>query len=115
MSAISNSELPVLFFNLNLPPLSYLEIKILCFQKLKALLEILGKIIFAHTDPDVLETCAKTLEYLCTEETAIYTTCDIERSNIIDECVKRYTEAIDEWRNLIEGLYHLPKIDSNSK
>lgn len=73
-------------------------------QKLKALLEILGKIIYAHTDPDVLETCAKTLEYLCTEGSAIYTTCDIERSNIIDECVKRYMEAIDEWRNLIEGL-----------
>lgn len=72
-------------------------------QKLKALLEILGKIIYAHTDPDVLETCAKTLEYLCTEGTAIFTTCDIERSNIIDECVKRYMEAIDEWRNLIEG------------
>lgn len=79
-------------------------------QKLKALLEIVGKIIYAHTDPDVLETCAKTLEYLCTEATAIYTTCDIERSNIIDECVKRYMEAIDEWRNLIEGLECFPRL-----
>ncbi|KAG4065478.1 hypothetical protein HA402_009039 [Bradysia odoriphaga] len=82
-------------------------------HKLKALLEILGKIIYAHTDPDVLETCAKTLECLCTEGTAIYTTCDIERSNIIDECVKRYMEAIDEWRNLIEGE-EIPDVDDVS-
>lgn len=56
-----------------------------------------------HNDRDVLETCAKTLEFLCTEGTAIFTKCDIARSNIIDQCVNRYKEAIDDWRNLIAG------------
>lgn len=56
-----------------------------------------------HNDHDVLETCAKTLEFLCTEDSAIYTRCDIARSNIIDQCVNRYKEAIDDWRNLIAG------------
>lgn len=56
-----------------------------------------------HNDHDVLETCAKTLEFLCTENSAIFTKCDIARSNIIDQCVNRYKEAIDDWRNLIDG------------
>lgn len=56
-----------------------------------------------HNDNDVLETSAKTLEFLCTEGSAIYTRCDIARSNIIDHCVNKYKEAIDEWRNLIAG------------
>lgn len=56
-----------------------------------------------QTDRDVLETCAKTLELMCTEGSAIYTRCDIARSNIIDQCVNRYKEAIDDWRNLIAG------------
>lgn len=56
-----------------------------------------------HHDRDVLETCAKTLEFLCSEGSAIYTRCDIARSNIIDYCVNRYKEAIDDWRNLIAG------------
>lgn len=56
-----------------------------------------------HNDRDVLETCSKTLEFLCTEGSSIFTKCDIARSNIIDQCVNRYKEAIDDWRNLIAG------------
>lgn len=56
-----------------------------------------------HIDRDVLETCSKTLEYLCTEGSAIYTRCDIARSNIIDHSVNTYRMAIDDWRNLILG------------
>lgn len=59
--------------------------------------------MLVHNDRDVLETCSKTLEYLCTEGSAIFTKCDIARSNIIDQCVNRYREAIDDWRNLIAG------------
>lgn len=65
----------------------------------------MANIMFVHTDHDVLETAAKTLEFLCTEGSAIYTRCDIARSNIIDNCVNRYKEAIDEWRNLISCMY----------
>lgn len=56
-----------------------------------------------HTDRDVLETCSKTLHILCSEGSAIFTRCDVARSNIIDQCVNRYKEAIDDWRNLIAG------------
>lgn len=72
-------------------------------QNLQAHLDKMGHIMFVHTDVDVLDTCAKTLEMLCTEGSAIFTRCDVARSNIIDQCVNRYREAIDDWRNLIAG------------
>lgn len=63
----------------------------------------MSKLMERHSDRDVLETCSKTLETLCTEGTAIFTRCDVSRSNIIDTIVNRYKEDIDDWRNLIEG------------
>lgn len=63
----------------------------------------MGSIMLMHNDRDVLEICSKTLEFLCTEGSGIFTKCDIARSNIIDQCVNRYKEAIDDWRNLIAG------------
>lgn len=56
------------------------------------------------TDNDVLDACAKTLEFLCTEGTAIYTRCDVARSTLIDTLVNKYKEAMDDWRSLIEGV-----------
>uniref|UniRef100_A0A1A9X0J4 SCD domain-containing protein n=1 Tax=Glossina brevipalpis TaxID=37001 RepID=A0A1A9X0J4_9MUSC len=70
---------------------------------LQALLDKISYIMTVHTDRDVLETCAKTLEYLCTEGSATYTRCDVARSNIIDNAVNKYKDAIDDWRNLIAG------------
>lgn len=70
---------------------------------LKFLLDKITHIIAINTDREVLEACAKTIEFLCTEGSAIYTQCDVARSNIIDESVNRYKEAIDDWRNLIAG------------
>lgn len=70
---------------------------------LKLLLDKITLILSISTDREVLEACAKTLEFLCTEGSAIYTQCDVARSNIIDESVNRYKEAIDDWRNLIAG------------
>lgn len=57
-----------------------------------------------HHDTDVLETCAKTLEYLCTDGNAIYTRCDVQRSTLVDAIVNKYKEAMDEWNCLIEGV-----------
>ena len=54
-------------------------------------------------DVKVLETCAKTLEILCTEGHSIYTRCDVSRSTIIDIIVASYKEAIDDWRTLLMG------------
>lgn len=72
-------------------------------SKLQDLLDKISMAFNRHHNTEVLETCAKTLGMLCTEETAIYTICDIARSSLIDVCVNKYREAIDDWRNLIEG------------
>ncbi|XP_065166876.1 cohesin subunit SA-1 isoform X2 [Atheta coriaria] len=70
---------------------------------LQSLLAKLKHIAQVHHEPEVLETCAKTLEILCSEGHAIYTRCDVSRSTIIDVIVASYKEAIDDWRNLILG------------
>ncbi|XP_055537217.1 cohesin subunit SA-1 [Wyeomyia smithii] len=70
---------------------------------LQTLLDKMTHIMSIHVDRDVLDTCSKTFEFLCTEGSAIYTRCDVARSNVIDECVNRYKEAIDDYRNLIAG------------
>lgn len=72
-------------------------------SKLQELLEKIGQAMHRHHSIEVLETCAKTLGYLCTEGTGISTICDVARSNLIDTCVNKYKESIDDWRNLIEG------------
>ncbi|XP_035908053.1 cohesin subunit SA-1 [Anopheles stephensi] len=72
-------------------------------SNLQALLDKMTHVMSTHVDREVLETCAKTLEFLCTEGSAIYTRCDVVRSNVIDECVTRYREAIDDYRTLIAG------------
>lgn len=74
-------------------------------QKLQAHFDIMSNIMQEHTDRDVLETVAKTLEFFCTDGSAIFTQSDIARSNIIDQCVNRYKETLDDWKNLIEGTY----------
>lgn len=73
-------------------------------QNLDQLLKKIQKIVDRSTDNDVLDACAKTLEILCTEGTAIYTRCDVARSTLIDLLVNKYKEAMDEWRSLIEGV-----------
>lgn len=50
-----------------------------------------------------METCAKTLEILCSEGHSLYTRCDVARSTIVDMIVASYKDAIDDWRNLLLG------------
>jgi cohesin complex subunit SA-1/2 len=90
---------------LNIPQYFDLEMYTTTRQEasLKLLLDKITHITQISTDREVLDACAKTLEFLCTEGSAIYTQCDVARSNIIDESVNRYKEAIDDWRNLIAG------------
>lgn len=73
-------------------------------QNLDLLLKKMASIVEKHHDTDVLETCAKTLELLCTEGNAIFTRCDVARSTLIDMVVNKYKEAVDDWRSLIEGV-----------
>ncbi|XP_021930436.1 cohesin subunit SA-1 isoform X4 [Zootermopsis nevadensis] len=70
---------------------------------LDLLLKKMASIVEKHHDTDVLETCAKTLELLCTDGNAIFTRCDVARSTLIDMVVNKYKEAVDDWRSLIEG------------
>lgn len=62
------------------------------------------EIVKIHQETEVLETCAKTLEYLCTESQAIFRPCDIARSTIIDMIVNRARETLDEYKNLIAAV-----------
>ncbi|XP_046686815.1 cohesin subunit SA-1-like isoform X2 [Homalodisca vitripennis] len=70
---------------------------------LDLLLKKLHQVVEKHHDTDVLETCAKTLEVLCTDGNAIYTRCDVQRSTLVDTIVNKYKEAMDDWNCLIEG------------
>lgn len=76
-------------------------------QNLQALLTKLQDIIMNHTETEVLETCSKTLEYLCKEGTHISIRCDVVKSIIIDHCVDKYNYAMDDWRNIINGVLFL--------
>lgn len=70
---------------------------------LDALLNKLKYIAQVNHEPEVLETCAKTLEILCSEGHSLYTRCEVARSTIVDMIVAAYKEAIDDWRNLLLG------------
>lgn len=85
----------------------YFDLEIYTTSRQEANLDLLLKkmssIVEKHHDTDVLETCSKTLELLCTEGNAIFTRCDVARSTLIDMIVNKYKEAVDDWRSLIEG------------
>lgn len=85
------------YFELNI------YIKLRQERSLEALLEKIHTIVEKMHDNDVLETAAKTLEVMCDDNSPILTKCDISRSTLIDSIVNKYKEAIDEYRNLIEG------------
>ncbi|XP_025837464.1 cohesin subunit SA-1 [Agrilus planipennis] len=70
---------------------------------LQALLAKMKHIAEIHHEQEVLETCAKTLEFLCSEGHSLYTRCDVSRSTIVDMIVSSYKDAIDDWRNLLLG------------
>ncbi|XP_045766386.1 cohesin subunit SA-2 [Maniola jurtina] len=70
---------------------------------LNLLLAMIRDIVQKQTEAEVLETCGRTLEFLCSEQHAVYTRCNVARATVTDACVNRYKEAIDEYRSLIEG------------
>lgn len=61
-------------------------------------------VVERHSETEVLENCAKTLEILCTEDHAIYSRCDVVRSTIIDLLVNKLREALDDYASLIAGV-----------
>ena len=72
-------------------------------------------VVERHTETEVLENCAKTLEVLCTEDHAIYSRCDVIRSTLIDRLVNKLREVLDDYSTLIAGVschFVLPLIRS---
>ncbi|XP_045490724.1 cohesin subunit SA-1 [Pieris rapae] len=67
------------------------------------LLNKIRDIVSTHTEAEVIETCGKTLEVLCSEQCAVYSRCNVARATVTDHCVNRYKEAVDDYRSLIEG------------
>ena len=59
----------------------------LFFQVFTALLQ---EVVDRHSDKEVLDACAKTLERLCDDRHAIYSRCDIARSKLLDMVSEQY-------------------------
>ncbi|XP_068205797.1 cohesin subunit SA-2 isoform X2 [Palaemon carinicauda] len=72
-------------------------------KNLDVLLKLIQEVADKHSDTEVLETAAKTLEILCNDDYAIYSRCDIARSSLLDMVVNKYKEANDEYLTLIDG------------
>ncbi|XP_070538623.1 cohesin subunit SA-2-like isoform X2 [Ptychodera flava] len=58
-------------------------------KHLDTLLKHMKEIVEKHTESEVLDACAKTIEYLCNEEYAIQPKVDVARSTLIDGLVEK--------------------------
>lgn len=83
-------------------------------KNLDWLLRNIQDVVDRSHNVEVLDTAAKTLEYMCTTDSAISTRCDVARSTLIDAIVIKYNEAITEFRNAIEGNYQPSEDDISS-
>ena len=84
------------------------------FQSLDALLRLMQNVVERHTETEVLENCAKTLELLCTEDHVNYYRCDVSRRNLIDRLVNKLREVLDDYASLIAGVSrHFVVIDNS--
>ena len=72
-------------------------------KALESLLKFVQEAVDKHTDNDVLETAAQTLEKLCDDQFPIYSRCDTNRSRLLDMVSNKYKESLDEYTNLLSG------------
>ena len=72
-------------------------------KALESLLRLIQEAVDKHTDTDVLETAAKTLEKLCDDHFPIYSRCDTNRSRLLDQVCNKYKESLDEYTTLLSG------------
>lgn len=63
-------------------------------QNRKTHLKLLNNIMNKHTNQELLQTCSKTLLILSTGNIPVY-------SNIIDDYIANYQNAIDYWHNSV--------------
>ncbi|CAN8018103.1 hypothetical protein HPB47_015182 [Ixodes persulcatus] len=63
-------------------------------KSLDSLLKLIQEIVERHDDTEVLETCARTYEALCSEELAVHSRCAVSRGTLVDSLVGRYKHAL---------------------
>lgn len=66
------------------------------FQHLDALLKQTKFVVEKHIESDVLESCSKTYNILCSEEYTIQNRVNIARSQMIDELVERFSQSVED-------------------
>ncbi|XP_025079886.1 cohesin subunit SA-1-like isoform X2 [Pomacea canaliculata] len=66
-------------------------------KNLEALLRYLHEIVEKHTDGEVLESCSRCFENLCSEEYAIAGKCDVARKTLIDSLVVKFRDSVQEF------------------
>lgn len=83
----------------------YILLSLLLFQNLDLLLKKVHLVTDKHQHDEVLETCAKTLEILCSKNNStLATRCSVQKSTLMDTITNKHREAMDDWNNIIEGV-----------
>ena len=72
-------------------------------KALESLLRLVQEVVDKHSDTDVLETAAQTLENLCDDQFPIFSRCETNRSRLLDMVSNRYKESLDEFTSLMSG------------
>ncbi|XP_014668076.1 PREDICTED: cohesin subunit SA-1-like isoform X2 [Priapulus caudatus] len=62
-------------------------------KSLELLLKLVHEVVLRHTDGEVLEACAKTVELLCGNEYAIRGKCEVARATLLDQLMEKFREA----------------------
>uniref|UniRef100_A0A4W3JK17 Cohesin subunit SA n=1 Tax=Callorhinchus milii TaxID=7868 RepID=A0A4W3JK17_CALMI len=65
-------------------------------KHLDSLLKQIKFVVEKHIESDVLESCSKTYNILCSEEYTIQNRVDIARSQMIDELVDRFSQSVED-------------------
>lgn len=74
-------------------------------QNLDLLLQKIHLVTATHQHTEVLEMCAKILEFICSKINPTLTIrCNAYKSSIIDTITNKHREIVDDWDNLIEEV-----------
>lgn len=69
---------------------------------LDRLLNLIKEIVNKHNDSQLLEEASLCLKYLCDEDLAIYSRCNVVRSAILDDLVHKFNESMAKFEQLTE-------------
>jgi len=72
-------------------------------KALEQLLKLIAQTVEKHSETEVLEVAAQTLEKLCDKNLPIYGKCNIARSRLLDTIVNGYKESLDTYSSLLSG------------